>query len=469
MAAQSEFVAAELQRRGVQVGDRVVVCLPNSTDAITSLYGVWQAGACLVMADADSTLDSLAYRVAHSGATAIIVPEARRAHARVVADGLAGAPAVVVIDDLAVPLDDPQAPSYTAPPFDPDDPAAIIYTSGSVGPPKGVTHSQRSISAAVSSVAEYLQHTPDDVVLCVLEPAFGYGLLQVLVTFETGGRLVLKRGFGLPFDVVSVIESERVTGLAGVPTLFALLCELRDISALDMSSLRYLTNAGAALAPPLSARVRAMFPSARLFLMYGQTECFRTSYLPPEEVDTRPLSVGRGMPGVELWLEDEQGNVLPNGSQGELVVRGENVMLGYWNNSEATAQVLASSVYANQRVLHTGDLFRTDDDGFFYFVSRTDDIIKVRGKKVAPNEIENRLAERAEIAQSRVIGVPHDVLGQAIRAEVVLRPGCALTESELRRFLRQGLEPYKVPQTIVFVDELPKSASGKVLRTFSGN
>jgi acyl-coenzyme A synthetase/AMP-(fatty) acid ligase len=173
------------------------------------------------------------------------------------------------------------------------------------------------------------------------------------------------------------------------------------------------------------------------------------------------------MPGVALWLEDEQGNVLPNGSQGELVVRGENVMLGYWNNSEA-AHVLAASGHPHQRVLHTGDLFLTDDDGFFYFVSRTDDIIKVRGKKVAPNEIENRLAERAEIAQSRVMGVPNDLLGQAIRAEVVLRPGCALTESELRRFLRQRLEPYKVPQTIVFVDELPRSARGKVLRTFSG-
>jgi acyl-CoA synthetase (AMP-forming)/AMP-acid ligase II len=253
LAAQSEFVAAELQRRGVRVGDRVVVCLPNSTEAITSLYGVWLAGACVVMTEADSTFDSLAYRVAHCGATAIIVSAARRADARAVADGVAGAPTVVVVDDLARPLDQPPAPSHIAPPIDPDEPALILYTSGSVGPPKGVTHSQRSISAVVSSVAEYLQHTPDDVVLCVLELAFGYGLLQALVTFETGGRLVLRRGFGLPFDVVSVIESERVTGLAGVPTLFALLCELRDLSALDTSSLRYLTNAGAALPPPLGA------------------------------------------------------------------------------------------------------------------------------------------------------------------------------------------------------------------------
>jgi len=472
LATATDRVASLLQHHGVRPGDRVVVYLPNSVDAVVSIYGIWRAGGCLVMADGDSTADNLAYRVMHSGATVLIAPHSRGDVVRAALAQLSSPPVVIVAGEPvagesipdAVPLPSGDANTFSPPKIDPHAPAAIIYTSGSTGLPKGVTHSQHSISTVVAAVGDYLEHSPDDVVLCVLQLAFGYGLLQLLVTFDRRGRVVLRRGFGLPFDLVTTMAAERVTGLAGVPTLFALLRELRDSTLAAASSLRYLTNAAAALPPAQIERVCAMFPGAKLFVMHGQTECLRTTHLPSDQLDERPTSVGRGMAGVELWLENEAGERLPYPGQGELVVRGENVMLGYWHDQEATAAVVSPGRTPHERTLHTRDLFRTDDDGYFHFVSRTDDIIKTRGEKVSPTEIEHRLALRAEISEARVIGVPDDLLGQAIRAEVVLRPGHSLSEEELRKYLRVSLEPYKMPKTIVFVDSLPKSTSGKVLR-----
>jgi acyl-CoA synthetase (AMP-forming)/AMP-acid ligase II len=228
---------------------------------------------------------------------------------------------------------------------------------------------------------------------------------------------------------------------------------------------RYVTNAAAALPQALVPQVRAAFPHAQLFLMHGQTECLRTTFLPPEQLDARPASVGKGMPGVELWLEDEAGERLPPGSEGELVVRGDNVMLGYWNDPAATDVVVRAGRTPHERVLRTRDIFRTDAEGWFFFVSRTDDILKTRGEKVSPMEIEEVLFGLPEILEARVIGVPDDVLGQAIRAEIVLRPGCELTEREVRKHLRGALQSYKMPKVVAFVDSLPKSSGGKIRRT----
>lgn len=472
LAAAADRVASLLQQHGVEPGDRVVVFLPNSADAVVSIYGVWRAGGCLVMADGDSTADNLAFRVAHSSAKVLIAPHGKGTIVRAALADMPSPPLVVFAGvgepDESIPatvqLASGDAGSFSPVQVDPHAPAAIIYTSGSTGRPKGVTHSQHSIATVVAAVGDYLQHSRDDVVLCVLQLSFGYGLLQLLVTFDHAGRLVLRRGFGLPFDLVTTIETERVTGLAGVPTLFALMRELSDAALARASSLRYITSAAAALPPAQIERVRAMFPSAQLFVMHGQTECLRTTYLPPDQLDLRPASVGRGMGGIDLWLENEARQPVQHPGEGELLVRGENVMLGYWQDPVATAEILSPGRAPHERTLRTRDVFRTDADGYYHFVSRTDDIIKTRGEKVSPHEIEHRLAQLAEILEARVIGVPDDLLGQAIRAELVLRKGCTLSERDVRAFLRSGLEPYKMPKSIIFVDSLPKSSSGKVRR-----
>ncbi len=456
LAGDIDRVAMGLTRSGVTPGDRVVVFLPNSVDAVTAIFGVWRAGGCVVMADAESTPEHFAYRVHHSGASAVVTAIDRVATVR------AAAPAVAI---LVPDADDTvETTGWTPPRVEADSPAAIIYTSGSTGSPKGVTHSHRSIGSVVEAVAHYLDHTADDIVLCVLQLSFGYGLLQVLVTYATGGRLVLRRGVGLPYDLVEAIEAHQVTGMAGVPTLFAVLRDLGPDALAKCRSLRYLTCAAAAMPESLARQTVERFPTARLFVMHGQTECLRTTYLPPELLAAHPTSVGRGMPGVELWLESPDGQRLDDPAEGELVVRGENVMLGYWNDPEATDRVVRPGRTPTERVLRTGDLFRTDAEGWFSFVSRSDDIIKTRGEKVSPHEVEQALSALDEVAECRVLGIADDLLGQAVRAEIVLREGSALSERDVRRALRQRLETYKVPRDIVFVDSLPKSTSGKVLR-----
>ena len=341
--------------------------------------------------------------------------------------------------------------------------AAIIYTSGSTGEPKGVTLTHGNFDAVTDAVRRYLRHTEDDVVLCTLQLAFGYGLLQLLISVRAGGRLVLRRGFGFAYDVVTTIAEERVTGFAGVPTVFALLLQVDDVGD-KLSSLRYVTNAAAAMPASLIPRLRALMPNTEIFLMHGQTECLRTSFLPPEEIDRRPTSIGKGMPGVELWLEDDRGQRPAPGAVGELMVRGANVMAGYWNDPDGTAAVVRQGERPEDRVLHTRDLFTADEDGYFYFVARTDDIIKCRGQKISPLEIEQLLFALDGVVEVRVIGVPDAVLGQAIRAEIVPADGAQLSEFEVRRYLRPLLEDFKQPQVVAFVESLPKSSSGKIRR-----
>jgi len=343
--------------------------------------------------------------------------------------------------------------------------AAIIYTSGSTGKPKGVTHLHRTIDVVVDAVAEYLEHTPDDVILGVLPLSSSYGLLQVFVTFRTGGRIVLERGFGYPYEIIQRMKEEGVTGFAGAPTVYAIILRLEGLENEDFSRLRYITNAAAAMPPAFIPQLRKIFPSTKIFLMHGLTECLRTTFLPPEEIDAKPTSVGSGMRNVELWLEDAAGNRVPPGHVGEMMVRGSNIMQGYWNDPEGTANVLRPGRYAWERILRTRDLFTTDEDGYFHFVAREDELIKSRGEKVSPVEVEDVLYRLDAVHETRVIGVPDAVLGQAIRAEIVLKENRTLSVQEVKSHCRKNMEDFKVPQHIEFVASLPKTQGGKIKRS----
>ena len=224
--------------------------------------------------------------------------------------------------------------------LDPADLAAIIYTSGSTGLPKGATFLHGNIDAAVDPIAEYLGHTERDVILSILPLASSYGLLQVLVPFMTGGRVVLEKGMAYPYDFIRRIKEERVTGFAGNPTLFAILLRLSGIENEDLSTLRYITNAAAALPVAFAPRLLKIFPTAKIFLMHGLTECLRTSYLPPAELLTRTSSIGTGMHNVQLWIQDGNGRRLGCGETGELMVHGPTVMQGYWNDPQGTSRAL---------------------------------------------------------------------------------------------------------------------------------
>jgi len=284
------------------------------------------------------------------------------------------------------------------------------------------------------------------------------------MVFKFGGTLVLERGFAFPAQILKRIETERVTGFPGVPTLYAVLVQM-DLSPYDLSSLRYLTNTAAALPPAHITELRFKFPWARLYSMYGLTETKRTLYLPPEQLDKRPGSVGIAIPGTEVWLVDEEGNRLPNGSMGELVARGRHVMRGYWGDPEMTATRYRPGPIPGERVCYTGDLFRSDEEGYMYFVARKDDIIKSRGEKVAPKEVETVLYQLKGVTEAAVVGVPDPLLGQAVKAFVVVSGGQTLTEAEVIRHCRANLEDFMIPKYVEFVAELPKTSSGKIKKT----
>jgi acyl-CoA synthetase (AMP-forming)/AMP-acid ligase II len=235
-----------------------------------------------------------------------------------------------------------------------------------------------------------------------------------------------------------------------------------DLSKYDWSSLRYLTSAGAALPTEHIARLRHLLPHVQIYSMYGLTECMRVSYLDPEEIDRRPASVGRGMPNQEVFLVDEHGCRLGSGVVGELVVRGAHVMKGYWELPAETAARLRPGPLLGESVLYTGDLFRMDDEGYLYFLGRKDDIIKSRGEKVSPKEVEDVLHAHPEIAEAAVVGVPDEILGQAIKAVVAVKGGSHLTERDVLRHCAGRLEDFMVPKLVEFRPALPKTANGKI-------
>ncbi len=464
--------AAYLAGNGLRRGDRVGIYIDSSPETVIAIFGVFQAGGCIVVVNPATPAERLGYILNNCNASFLVASPAKGA---TVTQALSGCD---VRPNMVWAAGDAPADSGTSferiiaehlpPPavrLIDTDLAAIIYTSGSTGKPKGVTHLHRSIMTAVDAIAEYLENNGEDVILNVLPLSSSYGLLQVLVTFRTGGRVVLEKGLGYPYEIIKRMKEERVTGMAGAPTMWAILLKLEGLEKEDFSPLRYITNAAAALPVSFVPRLRKVFPKTKIFLMHGLTECLRTTYLPPDEVETRTSSVGTGMTNVELWVEDADGQRLPPGHVGEMIVRGSTLMQGYWNDPEGTAKALIPGPYPWEKVLRTRDLFTMDKDGYFHFVARSDELIKSRGEKVSPIEVEDIIYTLEPVQEVRVIGVPDPVLGQAIKAEIVLKEGKKLELQEVKAHCRRFLEDFKVPQAVEFVASLPKTQGGKIKRT----
>jgi acyl-coenzyme A synthetase/AMP-(fatty) acid ligase len=277
---------------------------------------------------------------------------------------------------------------------------------------------------------------------------------------RVGATLVLENAYAYPAAILNTIRREQVTGLPGVPTLFALLLS-RDLSHFDLSSLRYLTNTGAALPVDQIRRLEAAVPQAQIYSMYGLTECKRALYLPPELLSHAPSSVGMAIPGTEAWVERADGSRAAAGEIGELVVRGSHVMRGYWNDPELTGRFFAPGPTPGERILRTGDLFSCDEEGFFYFVSRRDAIIKSHGQKVAPLEVERAICEMEGVLEAAVVGVPDSIAGHSITA-FVRTSDERITENHIRRHCAGKLEVFKRPRSISIVSELPRTENGKI-------
>jgi amino acid adenylation domain-containing protein len=478
LETRSNALAHTLVARGVHRGDRVVVFAENSAEAVVAIWATLKANAVICVINPLTREDKLAYCLNDCRASALITSghltsvfapaAARTPSLRVIVctgeldfERTRGLP--VLGWDGALDAGDLHAPPKRTG-IDVDL-AAIIYTSGSTGDPKGVMLTHRNMLTAATSLTTLLEMRDDDVVLSVLPLAFNYGLYQLILSVRMGARLVLERSFSFPMRVLAKVIEEGVTGFPGVPTIFSMLAELESLNGADFSCVRFVTNTAAPLTARHIATLGRLFPLARIYSMYGLTECKRCSYLPPEDLSRKPTSVGFAIPNTELWLVDEHDNRLGPGKVGQLVISGATVMLGYWEKPEETAKRLRPGPLPGQQVLYTGDLCRLDEEGHLYFVSRMDDIIKSRGEKVAPKEVENALMNVAGVREAAVIGVPDELLGQAIKAFVVLEREAAVTAKELQHECQKRLEPYMIPGQIVFVDALPKTMTGKIKKT----
>ncbi|HET7218509.1 MAG TPA: AMP-binding protein [Vicinamibacterales bacterium] len=476
LEARVASAAAGLRAAGVHRGDRVAVHLENGADAVVALFGALRAGAVIVPLNPTTKAAKLAY-VLNDCRPAAIVSDTRSSATIVEAlSKLPSAPAIVLTgtQEDEARLDIPGAIAFAALVDHSADArlddvaridldlAALIYTSGSTGRPKGVMMSHANIVAATTSINGYLRNTGADVILDVLPLSFDYGLYQLFLAAQSGARLVLERSFVYPATVLELMAREGVTGLPLVPMMAALLLR-NDLAGVDLSALRYITNTGAVLPPAHIAALRERLPQVRIFSMYGLTECKRVSYLDPAEIDARPASVGKAMDNVEVFLVDGAGARLDQGI-GELVVRGSNVMQGYWAAPDDTSRVLRPDAVTGERLLHTGDIFRIDADGFMYFQHRLDDVIKSRGQKVSPREVESVLYAAPGVSEALVVGVPDDVVGEALIAYVTLHPGSAVSARDLRAHCAEHLEDFMVPREIEIVRDLPHNTSGKLSR-----
>ncbi len=476
---QSNRLAHALLERGLQRGDRVAIHLDNSLEAVVAIFATIKAGGVFVMVNPTTKIDKLTYVLNNCRASVLIIPGKKRTSILEHSDLLPHLKTVVTVGpatghleqtDLQMPrfeewdqLQSDFADQITSPHIQTIsiDLAALVYTSGSTGNPKGVMLTHLNMTSAARSITTYLMNAPEDIILNVLPLSFDYGLYQLLMSFRVGATLVLEKSFTYPHAVLQKIIDEKVTGFPLVPTMSAILLKM-DLSKYDFSQLRYITNTGAALPTEHILTFRKRLPHLQIFSMYGLTECKRVSYLPLDQVDIRTGSVGIAMPDTEVFIVDDEGHRLPPEHVGELVVRGANVMKGYWEAPERTAERLKAGELPGEMFLYTGDLFRMDREGYLYFVGRRDDIIKSRGEKVSPKEVENVLFAHPAISEAAIVGDPDPVLGQSIRAIVTLMPGEELTEKEVLSYCRKHLEDFMVPQKVEFRDELPKSPNGKV-------
>ena len=475
---RSDSLAGLLANYGIGRHDRVIVFLDNSLESVISLYGILKAGGIFVILNGTIKSKKLAYILKDSAASAIITHTIKGEVIRE-AIGYSGVKPLIIWvgNPISIP---PNLPSRSLPwnvvlesrqgaslndsrgngSID-QDLAALIYTSGSTGESKGVMCSHHNILAAARSIISYIENRDDDIIVDVLPLSFDYGLYQVIMSVMFGGT-VLFESFLFPVKVLQSIEREKVTGFPLVPTMAAFLLKIQNLEKYNITSLRYMTNTGAALPVDHIRRLRILFPKVKIFSMFGLTECKRVSYLPPEELDRRPASVGKAIPNCEVFLIDEQGREVAPSEVGELVIRGSNVMRGYWNAPELTSRTFRQGQFPGERLLYSGDYFRKDEDGFLYFLGRKDDMIKTKGERVSPKEVENTLSEMKGVIEVAVIGVPDDILGQAIKVFLACCPDAGVTVRNVMKFSADRMESFMIPKYVEFLDELPKTSNGKV-------
>ena len=479
--------ATGLLALGIKAGERVAVYLPKQQETVYGIFGALCAGASFVPINPLLKPRQVAYILSDCSVRVLITSGQRL---KLLEDSLAACPdlhTVVVTEDTVPALQgkagqtlipwnelhpEPETDTKVMPHTRIDtDMAAILYTSGSTGNPKGVVLSHRNMVAGADSVASYLENTPQDRLLAVLPLSFDAGLSQLTTAFSVGASVVLM-DYLLPRDVIRAVSRYQVTGLAAVPPLWNQLVGL-EWPEEAARSLRYITNTGGAMPVATTKTLQRALPDTEIFLMYGLTEAFRSTYLPPDQVDIRPESMGKAIPNAEILVINEKGEECQPGEPGELVHRGALVAMGYWNDPDKTAERFkpcpgqAPELPITELAVWSGDQVKKDDEGFIYFISRQDEMIKTSGYRVSPTELEEVIYSSGLAAGVVALGLPHASLGQAILLIATHNdetPRNAALEDDVAAHCRRELPNFMVPLAVIIRDTLPHNQNGKIDR-----
>ena len=472
----STRLASALRQRGVQCGDRVAIYMDNTWPCVVSIYGVLFAGGIFFVINPQTKKGKLQFLLADSEAKVLITDfhlfkvfsEAVAASSflqRIICSGILPSLKPIAhlnVESFAAVINES---AQDAADFSviPHDLAAFIYTSGSTGEPKAVMQTHQAMVFAAWSLIEYLRLAEQDRILLVLPFAFDYGLYQLLMVMKLGATLIVERSFTFPAVVYKRIHEEEVTVFPGVPTIFAMMVSAHRKKNMCFPTITRVTNTAATLPADFIPDLQGIFPNALIYKMYGLTECKRVSYLEPELINIKPRSVGKAIPGTEMFLLSAEGKTVPVGEPGILYVRGPHIMAGYWKQPELSDKMLKKGRYPGEKILCTHDWFWMDSDGDFYFVGRKDDIIKTRGEKVSPAEVENVLYSAVPgVKEAAVVGKADPVLGQEIWAFLVLEKKGGLQERQVKKICLSHLENFMVPQQVVFLEKMPETANGKI-------
>lgn len=459
-AAAVERQAAQLVAAGVSRGDRVAILLPKSIEECVAIFAASRAGAAFVPINADLKPPQVRHIIADCEARALI---SGGAQLTALGDALDGLDFPLALIDTAQRAEAPPAPPSTC---IGEDLAAILYTSGSTGRPKGVMLTHRNLLAGARIVRTYLEITPNERILSILPFSFDYGLNQLTTVVEQGATIVL---FSFKFgdEVVRALVEHEITGLAGVPTLWAILTRAApSLAKTQLPHLRYITNSGGAVPSKTVARLQELLPTTKIFLMYGLTEAFRSTFLPPDQVSVRPTSIGKAIPECEVFPLTADGRRAKPGEPGVLVHRGPTVSMGYWRRPDETAAVLrrnpfTTALEGGDIVCWSGDLVTEDDEGYLYFVAREDAMIKSAGYRISPTEVEEVLMSTGMFKLVAVIGIPDEWVGQRVHAVAVGLTADVDTRAALASVAGQ-LPSHMVPSRIELVDVMPTTPNGKV-------
>ena len=480
LATAVQRIATTYRSLGLQRGERVAVFLEKRLETPVAMFGAAAAGGAFVPVNPLLKADQVAYILRDCNVRVLVtsserlqlllpvLPECHDLRAIVVV----GAKPTEDLRDLVVlSWEEAAAGTSDATPHRviDIDMTAILYTSGSTGKPKGVVLSHRNMVAGAVSVAQYLDNHREDRILSALPLSFDAGFSQLTTAFRVGASVALIN-YLMPRDVVTAIERYRITGLTAVPPLWIQLAQLKW-SAEARKSLRYIANTGGRMPKATLDALRKLLPDTLVYLMYGLTESFRSTYLPPSELDRRPDSIGKAIPNAEVLVVREDGTLCEPGEPGELVHRGALVSLGYWNDPEKTAERFKpapgqpNGLVMPEIAVWSGDTVRVDEEGFLYFISRRDEMIKTSGYRVSPTEVEEVVYATGMVGEVAALGVPHEVLGQAIVVVATGRDGKPLDADALLTQCRERLPGYMVPARIVArAGSLPRNPNGKIDR-----